>query len=627
MKYFQLLLLVSFSAIGQKQIDSQVTKINIYPSGAQVFRSLKTDLTIGTNQLVIRGISNEISSESIQVNLSDHSLSVSDLIYQSSFLSAPETQKRNTEIKKEVRQIIEQKSQLNIDLTVLSREEQLLLSNQKVGGTYSGMKPEDLKNTVDFFKTRMQEILNKKASISKSLEVFDNQIRNLNKELNELMNEEKNQLSEILFTVKSSNALKNKEIEISYFTPNAGWAPTYDIKANSFDLPLQILYKADVYQYTGENWKDVSLTFNNLMPNAKANVPEIRPWVWGFPNSYELGEELAYNKSDWQITGFVVDERTNEPLPGVSIQLRETTLGTSTDVNGFYSLTIPPDRRKKDNFLSYSFIGFNSLTLNSKEVPSTVKLNEDTQALEEVVVTGYSVQRKKTTSFSEVLSGKAKGVTINTRQELKKLVAEEEGPTSLQFTLTEKTSLESSGKARSIELKELQIPATFEHISVPKIDQSVYVNASITDWGALNLLPGKASIYAEGTFLGTIDLELPSSDTLNISLGKDPGVFITRKLLKSFARNKILGSSVEESFNFEILIRNTKDSEINFKLIDQFPLSGNKEVEITEMEAKGANIDETSGRVIWNEKVSPNLNKTFKIGYKVKYPKSGYISE
>ncbi|MGR3811469.1 mucoidy inhibitor MuiA family protein [Jiulongibacter sp. NS-SX5] len=627
MRFFKLFLLFLPSfAWAQSNLESKVKKVNIYPQGAQVFREVVTDLKKGDNPFVLPGISNEISIESIQINLSDNDLNISDLSFQTSFLRNPEIQKRNTAIKTEINTIIEEKSQLKIDLTVLEREEKLLLSNQKVGGTYSGMKPEDLKNTVDFFKSRMQEILEKKNQISQKLETFDDRIRDLNKELNKLMIEQSNRLSEILFTIYSENDLEDKKIEISYFTPNAGWSPTYDIKANDFNLPIQLLYKAEVYQYTGENWNDVNLTFNNLMPNAKANLPEIKPWVWGIPNDYSKpNDELNYSTSNRQISGFVVEESSNEPIRGVSIILKETTLGTTTDENGYYSITIPPDRQNLNNFISYSFVGFTPLTLNAKEIPTTIKLNEDTNALEEVVVMGYAKMHKKSMPTSNIKRDRSSALSV--RQELKKLIIEEEAPTSLQFTLANKTTLESSGKTRSIDLKELQIPAYFEHVAVPKIEQSVFVNASITDWESLNLMPGKASIYSEGTFLGVIDLELPTSDTLNISLGKDPGVFVSRKLLKSSAKNKILGNDIEESFQFEILVRNTKSTAIDLKVIDQFPLSRNKEVEVFDKEAKGATINDTSGTVNWKTTVPPNTNKTFNLGYHVKYPKDGYITE
>ncbi len=92
-----------------------------------------------------------------------------------------------------------------------------------------------------------------------------------------------------------------------------------------------------------------------------------------------------------KITGKVIDEDGN-PMPGVNIQIEGTTIGTLTDANGNYSIDKPRD----NVVLVFSFIGF-----ITQKVPSAgrsvidVNLASEVTALEEVVVTGYSAQRRK----------------------------------------------------------------------------------------------------------------------------------------------------------------------------------------------------------------------------------------
>ena len=90
------------------------------------------------------------------------------------------------------------------------------------------------------------------------------------------------------------------------------------------------------------------------------------------------------------VTGTVSDEN-NEPLPGVNVLVKNTTLGTVTDVEGRYSLSVP----NEDDILVFSSIGY-----TTQEVPVNgrttvdVALAEDVQSLEEVVVVGYGQQKK-----------------------------------------------------------------------------------------------------------------------------------------------------------------------------------------------------------------------------------------
>jgi TonB-dependent starch-binding outer membrane protein SusC len=101
------------------------------------------------------------------------------------------------------------------------------------------------------------------------------------------------------------------------------------------------------------------------------------------------------------ITGNVVDETSSEPLPGVSVFVKGTTVGTSTDISGNYSITIPSD----NNVLVFSFIGYlTEEMLVEGRSKLDVRLVPSLQHLEEIVVVGYGTIRKSdlTGSISSV---------------------------------------------------------------------------------------------------------------------------------------------------------------------------------------------------------------------------------
>ncbi len=125
------------------------------------------------------------------------------------------------------------------------------------------------------------------------------------------------------------------------------------------------------------------------------------------------------------ITGTVTDA-SNLPIPGVTVAVEGTDQGTTTDVDGKYSIEATPA-----NILTFSFIGYTSQSITvGAHTTIDVQLAEDTQALDEVVVVGYGTQAKKditgsvavvsrdaiaeqpVSSFAEALQGRAAGVTI-----------------------------------------------------------------------------------------------------------------------------------------------------------------------------------------------------------------------
>ncbi|WP_301349553.1 carboxypeptidase-like regulatory domain-containing protein, partial [uncultured Muribaculum sp.] len=93
------------------------------------------------------------------------------------------------------------------------------------------------------------------------------------------------------------------------------------------------------------------------------------------------------------IHGNVVDSQSGEPLPGVTVMVKGMSIGTSTDIDGRFSITLPPPIEGKQ--LQVSYIGYvpQTITLKSTE-ELTIKMIEDSQNLDEVVVIGYGTQRK-----------------------------------------------------------------------------------------------------------------------------------------------------------------------------------------------------------------------------------------
>jgi len=75
-----------------------------------------------------------------------------------------------------------------------------------------------------------------------------------------------------------------------------------------------------------------------------------------------------------------------------------------------------------------------------------------------------------------------------------------------------------------------------------------------------------------------------------------------------------------------IKIRNTKKESIDLSLKDQYPLSTDSDIEIELLENSGAEVDKTTGMLSWQLKIAPNENKTIRLSYSVKAPKTKMIS-
>jgi len=110
------------------------------------------------------------------------------------------------------------------------------------------------------------------------------------------------------------------------------------------------------------------------------------------------------------VTGTVTDAADGSPLPGATISVKGTLLGTSTDFNGKYSFTAPENAT-----LIFSFVGYKDqeIPLNGRATVD-ISLEEDITSLSEVVVVGYGVQRKRdvTGSIAKVSGEKIKELPV-----------------------------------------------------------------------------------------------------------------------------------------------------------------------------------------------------------------------
>jgi hypothetical protein len=616
-------LLLSLGSFCQTKIPSKVIEVTLYNQGALVTRELNCDLKKGENSFVIRGISPEIDKNSIQIKTFDQNALVTGYNHQSSVFSDEESNDKIIEIGKKTNVISAQKKKLEIEVTLLDRQEKLLLENQKVGGTYSGMKPEDLIKTFDYFENRMKAILNQQFKIRSSMDSLDSIIKIYNKEINEIQQSGDNKLSEIIFSLKSEKELSKSKIWVTYFVKNAGWQPTYDFIASELNQPLRILYKSKIFQYSGEDWQDINLTLSNSLPLKNSTAPEILPWYWGNPNDYtQYFDSPIMTATDNEVWGKVLD-KDGQPIPGVSILLTGTSFGVSTDVNGNYRLTIPSDRKGRNNELIFSFIGYETEKRKVISNPLNVTLKEDMKSLQEVVVTGYSTSEKRNATVAvSVLQGRAAGINVTKSEETITLINEKEKPISVDFTFQEKVTLLSDGKDKVLDMKELSIVADYQYISVPKVDEAVFLKANIMDYEKFNFLDGEANVFFEGTLVGKTKLQAKSSDTLTISLGRDPSIKIERKQVKSFTKKQTLGSNRNDEFEYEINIKNTKSQELKLIVIDQFPISGNKDIEVSSRKISEGVYDEKDGKITFSIIMKPLSEKKLNLSYAVKYPKN-----
>lgn len=616
---------LTISAQTKKNIESKIEKVTVFLEGAQVQRSAKVSLPSGKYELVFTNISPDIDKQSIQVK-ADNNVIVLSVIHQQNHLKEQQKQEeiKEIEILKEAQaeRIALQRNILN----VYKQEETMLVKNQQIGGANNGLKASDLKDAADFQRNRLTEVYQKQMETDRSIKKMEAELVKMNRQLAELNQKAEISTSEIHVTINSREAI-NSSFIITYLVKEAGWFPTYDIRVKDISSPINLQYKANVFQSSGEDWKDIKLFLSTGNPNENGTRPAVRPWYLKYGYAYRPTlntiQGIYANES---ITGRITDEK-GVPLPGAAIRIKGTRTGAAADNNGNYRLVA-----KQGDVVVVSGAG-----LETTEIPvgpnSTMDIAVQRTVITgtEVVVTalgqssggswissGYNNTRQKKELGYSV--SKVKSEEIERNENINTVISYQ--PTTTVYEIKEPYTILNDGKNYMADIDGYEVKAKYEYYAAPKLEPDAFLTAKVVDWQELNLLPGEANLFFEGTFLGKSMLDVTKAgDTLNISLGKDKAIVVKRTLLKDYSSKRFIGSNKTDTRQYEIVIRNNKSLPVNIIIEDQFPISTQKEIEVQDRKYEGAKLDDDTQRITWQLTVDSKKENKIGFKYEVKYPK------
>lgn len=248
----------------------------------------------------------------------------------------------------------------------------------------------------------------------------------------------------------------------------------------------------------------------------------------------------------------------------------------------------------------------------------------DDQIKRSNVMNGYgsAVPSLSQTGTTESLSGEE--IDAQTSMNFSSMV---EQLLSVEYAIDLPYSIKSDNQMNMVLINSKSLSTEFIYYAVPKLDLSVYMVARITNLGSLNLIPGKANLFHDGAYIGETYVNPTTlEDTMNISLGRDQNIVVSRNLVKDESKEQVVGDKIEKTISYRITIKNQKAKNIRLILQDQLPVSRNSEIEIEVIDITKGSADEVTGIVDWNLRLKPSETQTFNIVYKVKYDKTKTVN-
>ena len=540
-------ILLVFNAFANDErtiVNAHLQSVTVYRSGAEMVHTAIATLKEGSNELVIDQLANGIDVNSIQVKVSD-GITILGTEFGNNHLSSPINTNRVNLLEDSLETLNKIIAKVDLGITNVTQLQDVLKANRDIKGSQTGVSVVELIKFMDYYKAKTTELQIELAQLQDKKQKLSVISRKIQSEIDEEENKNVSTTGRITLQLQVSSAGKYT-FEVSYIALNASWNPFYDLRVDDIKNPIKLVYKANISQTTGIDWKQVKLSLSTASPNQSGTAPQLNPW-----------------------------------------------------------------------FLGYIYPRQNRMLMAKQNVLGSAETNSN-----DVVVIGYgSVKRKDITGSV----GKIGGVQVP--KPLEEYVSVSDNTLNVTFDIDVLYDIPTNGKEQTAVLKTYQVPATYKHFAIPKLDKEAYIIADILDWEKLNLLAGDANVILEGTYTGKTFIDPNTSqDTLSLTLGKDKRVAIKRDKLVDYSSVKFLGSNKLQKFTYEITVKNNKKEAINLDLKDQFPLTTNKDIEVELIDASGATANNDTGVLNWLVTIPAGESKKFRFTYSIKYPKDKVVN-
>lgn len=293
----------------EKTVKSKPEKIIVYTQGAQVHRNSLVNLVAGQNTLIFSGLENCINAAAIQASGNGNFI-IADIQHEVHY---PEFDKaklngdvRYKKLLKHVNDSLKELNYLIEDITLkydaLSTEKNVLLNYSLYKGQSKRDSIASLKEGLSYLREKLYNINAEQLKLKREREKLEAKKVILNERIvnvsNELANENNTGEVEkvdyrILVHVIADQATQ-ASINLNYYITNAGWTPSYDLRANTSDQNVKLTYKAQIHQQSGIDWGSVKLVLSTANPNRSYNLPELSPWYLGYTNYNYKNKKANY---------------------------------------------------------------------------------------------------------------------------------------------------------------------------------------------------------------------------------------------------------------------------------------------------------------------------------------------
>ncbi len=331
----------------EKEIKAEIKHVTVFPDRAQIYHETSVTVQPGKSTFKLTGLSPYIDEQSIQVK-GYGEFTILSVNHSNNWLQNLEDSPDVNNMRSQIESLKVKVEDETAAISILHEKEDFLVANRAVLVKETTFSLEQFKNMMDLYTNNMDQIKMTTLKKQRVIKDYNRQIVALQQQLSDRLGKQQLPSGEIQVSVSSEKQVSGK-LTFSYVVSKAGWYPSYDIRVDDIKNPVAIFYKANVFQNSGVEWKDVKLSLSNATPWVAGDIPVLNPWFVDFYNSSPViirGLSSGVKRSEApelkeaEPAFKMVEEKKMEAAPvSVQKQVGETTITFDIDV----PYTIPSD--------------------------------------------------------------------------------------------------------------------------------------------------------------------------------------------------------------------------------------------------------------------------------------------
>jgi uncharacterized protein (TIGR02231 family) len=277
--------------------SSQIDHVTVYPQGADVTRIADVVVPAGEHRIILADLPASLDPRSIRVEgEGTTALEIASVDTKSQYIDQAARDAERKAVEKQIAQLNDERGALDQVISDSAQQREFLIGladkqivPQSSNETLKGIDVAQLGGLLDLVSTRLAALAKTTQDAQLRQRGIDEQVAELNAKLNALSPADAYR-TETIINVAAKAEMKGA-LRISYRLLEAGWAPYYDARLTTSETApakVELVRRAEVTQYTSENWDNVSLTLSTTRPTGTTAAPDL--------SEAEIMAQLEYDK-------------------------------------------------------------------------------------------------------------------------------------------------------------------------------------------------------------------------------------------------------------------------------------------------------------------------------------------